>query len=99
MLIITSSRGEPMFALTRMVSVNHHKVEVGSEDFAIISARPIPDNKRTVGAVIDELTRRSCGVVCESMYEIHASDHACQEELEIVQDAARLKCFILVCCE
>lgn len=95
-LITTGSQGEPMSALTRMAFADHRKVEVGPGDFIIISARPIPGNEKTVGNVIDELMKRGCEVVYESMYEVHVSGHACQEELKIMQGITRPKYFIPV---
>lgn len=95
-LITTGSQGEPMSALTRMAFADHRKVEVGPGDFIIISARPIPGNEKTVGTVIDELMKRGCEVVYESMYEVHVSGHACQEELKIMQGVTRPKYFVPV---
>lgn len=45
-LITTGSQGEPMSALSRMAFADHRKVEVGPDDFIIISARPIPGNEK-----------------------------------------------------
>ena len=95
-LITTGSQGEPMSALTRMAFADHRKVEVGPGDFIIISARPIPGNEKTVGAVVDELLKRGCEVIYESMYEVHVSGHACQEELKIIQGITKPKYFIPV---
>lgn len=95
-LITTGSQGEPMSALTRMAFADHRKVEVGPGDFIIISARPIPGNEKTVGTVVDELMKRGCQVVYESMYEVHVSGHACQEELKIMHGVVRPKYFIPV---
>ncbi len=95
-LVTTGSQGEPMSALTRMAFADHRKVEVGPGDFIIISARPIPGNEKTVGTVIDELMKRGCQVVYESMYEVHVSGHACQEELKLMQAITKPKFFIPV---
>lgn len=95
-LVTTGSQGEPMSALTRMAFADHRKVEVGPGDFIIISARPIPGNEKTVGTVIDELMKRGCEVVYESMYEVHVSGHACQEELKLMQGITKPKYFIPV---
>ena len=78
-LVTTGSQGEPMSALHRMALSEHRKVEVGPEDFIIISATPIPGNEKMVGNVVNELMKLGCEVVYESMYEIHVSGHACQE--------------------
>lgn len=95
-LVTTGSQGEPMSALTRMAFADHRKVEVGPGDFIIISARPIPGNEKTVGTVIDELMKRGCEVVYESMYEVHVSGHACQEELKLIQAVTKPKYFVPV---
>lgn len=95
-LVTTGSQGEPMSALTRMAFADHRKVEVGPGDFIIISARPIPGNEKTIGNVIDELMKRGCEVVYESMYEVHVSGHACQEELKLLQALVKPKYFIPV---
>ena len=95
-LVTTGSQGEPMSALTRMAFSDHRQVEVDSGDFIILSARPIPGNEKTVGSVVDELLRKDCTVIYESMYEVHVSGHACQEELKIIQALVRPKYFIPV---
>lgn len=95
-LVTTGSQGEPMSALTRMAFADHRKVEVGPGDFIIISARPIPGNEKTIGNVIDELMKRGCRVIYESMYEVHVSGHACQEELKLMQGIVRPKYFVPV---
>lgn len=95
-LVTTGSQGEPMSALSRMAFADHRKVEVGPGDFIIISARPIPGNEKTVGNVIDELMKRGCEVVYESMYEVHVSGHACQEELKLLLGITKPKYFIPV---
>ncbi len=95
-LITTGSQGEPMSALSRMAFSDHRKVEVGPDDYIIISATPIPGNEKTVSKVVNELMRRGCEVVYEKMYEVHVSGHACQEELKIIQGLTRPKFFIPV---
>ena len=95
-LITTGSQGEPMSALTRMAFSDHRQVAINPNDFIILSARPIPGNEKTVGAVVDELLKQGCTVIYESMYEVHVSGHACQEELKLMQALTRPKFFIPV---
>ena len=95
-LVTTGSQGEPMSALSRMAYSDHRKVMVGEDDFIIISANPIPGNEKTVGNVVDELLKRGCKVIYESMYDVHVSGHACQEELKIIHRLVRPKFFIPV---
>ena len=95
-LITTGSQGEPMSALSRMAYSDHRKVMVGEGDFIIISANPIPGNEKTVGNVVDELLKRGCKVIYESIYEVHVSGHACQEELKIIHRLTKPKYFVPV---
>ena len=93
-LATTGSQGEPMSALSRMAYSDHRKVSVGTGDFIIISANPIPGNERAVGNVVDELLKRGCEVVYESMYEVHVSGHARQEELKLIHSLIKPRFFI-----
>ena len=95
-IITTGSQGEPMSALTRMALSDHRKVEIGPQDCVIISATPIPGNEKTVGRVINELLKLGAQVVYESMYDVHVSGHACQEELKIMLGVVRPQYFIPV---
>ncbi len=95
-LITTGSQGEPMSALSRMAFSDHRQVAINPNDFIILSARPIPGNEKTVGAVVDELLKQGCTVIYESMYEVHVSGHACQEELKLIQGLTKPKYFIPV---
>ena len=95
-LITTGSQGETMSALTRMAFSDHRQVAINPNDFIIISARPIPGNEKTVGAVVDELLKQDCTVIYESMYEVHVSGHACQEELKMMQALTKPRYFIPV---
>ena len=95
-LVTTGTQGEPMSALSRMAYSDHKKVEVGFGDFIIISANPIPGNEKAVGNVVNELLKKGCEVVHESMYEVHVSGHACREELKIIHGLVKPKFFIPV---
>ena len=95
-LVTTGSQGEPMSALSRMAYSDHRKVMVGEGDFIIISANPIPGNEKTVGNVVDELLKKGCKVIYESMYDVHVSGHACQEELKLIHRLVKPKFFIPV---
>ena len=95
-LITTGSQGETMSALSRMAYSDHRKVAVGPEDYIIISANPIPGNEKAVSSVVNELMKHGCKVVYESMYEVHVSGHACQEELKIMHGLTKPKYFIPV---
>ena len=83
-IITTGSQGEPMSALTRMAAGTHRQVSITQDDFIIISASPIPGNEKTVDRVINSLLKLGSDVIYESMYQVHSSGHACQDEINLV---------------
>lgn len=95
-IITTGSQGEPMSALSRMAFSDHRKVELTANDLIILSSTPIPGNEKTVSRVVNELIRRGCTVIYESLAEVHVSGHACREELKIMLALVKPKIFIPV---
>ncbi len=95
-IISTGSQGEPMSALTRMAMNDFNQVIIGKNDTVIISASPIPGNERSVYSVINNLYKNGAEVVYESLENIHASGHACREELKIMHSLIKPKFFIPV---
>ncbi len=95
-LITTGSQGEPLSALSRMSSASHRNVRVGDGDFIIISANPIPGNEKMVTKVINGLLKLGAEVIYESMYDVHVSGHACQEEQKLMLRLANPKFFLPV---
>lgn len=95
-IITTGSQGEPMSALSRMASGEHRQIKITSKDFIIISATPIPGNEKTVTKVINSLLKLGSDVIYESMYEVHASGHACQNEIKLLISLVKPKYFFPV---
>ncbi len=95
-VITTGSQGEPMSALYRMAYSEHKVVEINEKDLVIVSASAIPGNEKPVGNMVNELFRSGAEVVYESYNEIHASGHACQEELKLMLGMTQPKFFIPV---
>ncbi len=95
-ILTTGSQGEPMSALYRMAFSDHRNVVISPEDCIIISANPIPGNEISVGRVINELMKLGATVLYESMYDVHVSGHACQEEQKIILGLTKPKFFMPV---
>ena len=95
-IITTGSQGEPMSALTRMANGTHKQISISSDDFVIISATPVPGNERTVTKIINELLKLGSEVIYESMYEVHASGHACRDDLKLMLNLIKPKFFVPV---
>lgn len=95
-LITTGSQGEPLSALSRMASCSHRQVRVGPGDFIIISANPIPGNEKSVTKIVNGLLLLGAEVIYESMYDVHVSGHACQEEQKLMLTLTKPQYFLPV---
>ncbi|MEG1645999.1 MAG: ribonuclease J [Clostridia bacterium] len=94
-IISTGSQGEPMSALTRMAS-GDSSIVLSKEDTVIVSSSPIPGNERMVYNVINDIYRKGATVIYGSLEEIHASGHACRDELMLMLSLVKPKFFIPV---
>jgi ribonuclease J len=97
-VLCTGAQGEPRSALSRLALGEHPAVHVEKGDLVILSSRQIPGNERSVGGLIDHLTRRGCRVLtgATSGELVHTSGHACQGEQRMMLDLVRPKAFLPV---
>ena len=95
-IVSTGSQGENMSALYRMAFSMHKQVDIVAGDRIIICASAIPGNEKAVSRIINELYRKGADVVYEKSEGLHASGHACKEELKIIQALCKPKFFIPV---
>ena len=71
-------------------------MRVGPGDFIIISANPIPGNEKSVTKIVNGLLLLGAEVIYESMYDVHVSGHACQEEQKLMLTLTKPKYFLPV---
>ncbi len=83
-IISTGTQGEHDSALTKMAFNDHKRVVIDENDTVILSASPIAGNERSIYKVINNLSKQGAKVIYESLYEVHASGHACREELKLM---------------
>jgi len=83
-----------MSAMYRIAFNLHRQVELQPGDRVIISASAIPGNEKAVGKIINELYRRGADVAYDKSLDLHASGHACQEELKIVHALLKPRYFV-----
>lgn len=95
-IITTGSQGEPMSALSRMATSDHKAVKIKKGDRVILSSTPIPGNEKTVSNVVNQLFEKGAEVIYSDIAEVHASGHACQEELKLIHSLIRPKYFMPV---
>lgn len=96
LIVTTGSQGEPMSALTRMATGDFKKIKLGENDLIIFSASPIPGNEKSVYNVINAIYKLGADVIYDELADVHASGHACQEELKTVHSLLKPTFFMPV---
>lgn len=94
LIITTGSQGEPLAGLTRMASGEHRRVQIRPTDMVILSSTPIPGNEKNTAKVLDQLYRCGANVIYSSLAKVHASGHACKDEIKIMHSLCKPKYFI-----
>jgi len=95
-IVSTGSQGENMSALYRMAFSMHRQVEIQAGDRVIISASAIPGNEKSISRIVNELYRKGADVVYDKAAALHASGHACQEELKLIHGLVKPRFFFPV---
>ena len=74
-IITTGSQGEPMSALARMAFSDHRQVEVGPDDYIIISATPIPGEitRSEARSIADGKLKATYGGFGEYSYSVESN--------------------------
>lgn len=93
-ILATGSQGEPMSALSRLAFSEHRSTEIMEGDTVILSSSMIPGNEEAIFRVVNELFMKGAEVIHESLSEVHASGHACQDELKQIITLTRPHYFI-----
>lgn len=81
LLIASGSQGEPFSAFSRLALDSFKGYEIEPGDTVIISARMIPGNEKAIYKMINHFYRRGARVITEKDAPIHATGHACREEM------------------
>ncbi|SEU15975.1 ribonuclease J [Stigmatella erecta] len=95
-LLSTGAQGEARAGLAQLAA-GKGAVRLGPGDMVILSARPIPGNERSVGALLDQLQWTGARLVYAQVEpDIHVSGHASQPQQRRVLDLVRPQHFIPV---
>jgi ribonuclease J len=92
--ICTGSQGEPQAALSRIAIDDHRHVRLHPDDVVVFSAREIPGNEKSIGRVMNHVTRRGAEVVHEGTRHVHVSGHGSEEELKLMLSLIRPRFFV-----
>ena len=94
LIMATGSQGESMSALSRMANGEFKGVDLDDNDCIILSSSPIPGNEKSVYGLINTLFKKGADVIYDELAEVHASGHACQEEIKIIHNLTKPKHFM-----
>lgn len=93
-ILSTGTQGEPLSALTRMANREHRQISLNETDMVILSSSAIPGNEMAINTTINNLTKIGCRIIYSSLAKVHASGHACQEEIKLMYQLATPKYLI-----
>ena len=89
-IVCTGSQGEPMAALSRIVSGDNKNTTIYPGDTVIFSSNPIPGNGALVDRLVNNLVKMGADVKQNSLaFSLHSSGHPSRQELRLMQ---RLVC-------
>ncbi len=95
-VVCTGSQAEPRSALYRASQMDHPDLRIQEGDTVLMSCRMIPGNEKAIHRMLNALARLGARVVHEKMAPIHASGHACREELREMIRLTRPRAFVPV---
>ena len=94
-LVTTGSQGEPMSALYRMAFGSHERIKLTPSDTVVLSSSAIPGNELLIDRIINALIASGIRVVSDATTaNVHASGHACAEELKLLHALVRPRYFM-----
>ena len=94
LIMATGSQGESMSALSRMANGEFKGIDLDDNDCIILSSSPIPGNEKSVYGLINTLFKKGADVIYDELADVHASGHACQEEIKIIHNLTKPKHFM-----
>ncbi|MCR5348947.1 MAG: ribonuclease J [Bacilli bacterium] len=96
-IVCTGSQGEPMAALSRIVSGDNKNTTIYPGDTVIFSSNPIPGNGALVDRLVNKLVKMGADVKQNSLaFSLHSSGHPSRQELRLMQRLVNPKYFMPV---
>jgi len=83
LIICTGSQAEEGSALMRIAHKEHRFFKIINNDSVIFSSSIIPGNERIIQMLKDTLAKQGAKIVHYQMMDIHASGHACSDDIRL----------------
>ncbi|NOZ01554.1 MAG: ribonuclease J [Deltaproteobacteria bacterium] len=96
LIICTGSQAESRSVLFQASRDDHRFLRIRPGDLVIMSSKIIPGNERIIHRMVNSLMRLGARVLNEKMAPIHASGHACRDELREMIRLVRPRAFVPV---
>ncbi|RHZ37112.1 ribonuclease J [endosymbiont GvMRE of Glomus versiforme] len=94
-IFCTGSQGEAKAVLSRLANQIHPDWKIMRGDTVILTSSPIMDNRYNLEAINNKLTELGATIYENSKEElIHASGHACQEDLKLMLTLTKPRYFM-----
>lgn len=91
LILTTGAQGEEMAGLARIGLGTHRHIAIKPGDTVILSSNPIIGNERAIATVINNLYLKGAKVATNASLDLHATGHACQEDLLLMHRLIRAK--------
>ena len=96
-ILCTGSQGEPMAALSRIVSGDSRFTQIYPGDTVVFSSNTIPGNGAAVDRLVNTLVKMGADVKQNGLaFSLHSSGHPSRQELRLMQRLACPKYFMPV---
>ena len=95
-LLCTGSQGEPMGAMSRIISDTHPDVYMEEGDSVIFSSKMIPGNEKKLYRLQNEIVKKNINLITEENAFVHVSGHPNRDDLKDMYDWIKPNCVIPV---
>ena len=68
----------------RIANKRHKHIKITKDDTVVLSSSIIPGNEKSIQSLKDNLSRQGARIIHYGVASVHASGHACQEDLKLM---------------
>ncbi|MCO4792939.1 MAG: ribonuclease J [Bacteriovoracaceae bacterium] len=82
--MVSGCQGDFKSATRRIISGDDSKIKLSKDDVFIFSSKTIPGNEKKLSMLENTLSDIGCKIIKPGKLKIHASGHACREDLKVM---------------
>jgi ribonuclease J len=88
-VLCTGCQGEPMAAMSKIISLTHPSIRLSPKDTVIFSSKIIPGNDKRIFRMFNRLVKMGLEVLTEKDHFVHVSGHPSRDELQRMYELVR----------